>query len=71
MGCPHAAVTITALGGQYPAPEAFFMASRPSSIVSSGVVLTALSAPPADAARESAAALLLGPALAKGDFLAK
>jgi hypothetical protein len=43
----------------YPAVAAFFIVSTPSSVLSKGVVLIALTPPPADAASENAAALTL------------
>src|ERR1700736_1666319 len=46
-------------GGVYPASLAFLRASSPSSKVTSGVVLTLLTAPPAEIAMDSAVALTL------------
>src|SRR5919206_399765 len=46
-------------GGLYPASDAFFIASTASSDVTNGVVLTTLTAPPAEKARETATALTL------------
>src|SRR5439155_21410413 len=50
---------LVVVAGLYPQVAAFFIASIPSSTVSSGVVLTALQAPPAPTATEKAAALML------------
>ena len=46
-------------GGLYPASDAFFIASSASSAVINGVVLTTLTAPPAEKAIETATALML------------
>jgi hypothetical protein len=46
-------------GGLYPASAAFFIASTDSSAVTNGVILTTLTAPPAEKAKETAIALTL------------